>query len=163
MSPSHFVARIVGFFHLCLVCFDRRDSSLPAVGSFSRRTNESPRFNSAVKSVSSVATCTGLPDSFPSQALSSSGVVSTYRPCRRTGIPSDAQRWTTEAGSPKRPRFAANPSESLAECVPLRVSSKVSALRSHANKCPCGAGSSSIGLAHSASSFWTWLRRVLTG
>ena len=41
------------------------------------RTNESPRFNSAVKSVSSVATCTGLPDSFPSQALSSSGVVST--------------------------------------------------------------------------------------
>jgi hypothetical protein len=29
---------------------------------------ERPRFNSAVKSVGSVATCTGLPDSFPTSA-----------------------------------------------------------------------------------------------
>jgi hypothetical protein len=42
-----------------------------------------------------------LPDSFPSQALSSSGVVSTWRPWRRTGIPSDAHLWTTDVGSPK--------------------------------------------------------------
>jgi hypothetical protein len=41
------------------------------------KRRESPCFNSAVKSVFSVATGTGLPDSFPSQALSSSGVVST--------------------------------------------------------------------------------------
>jgi len=40
-----------------------------------------------------VATCSGLPDSLPSQAfLNASGVVVTNRPWRRTGIPSEAQR-----------------------------------------------------------------------
>jgi hypothetical protein len=44
---------------------------------FSLRMKDSPRFSSAERSVFSVATCTGLPDSFPSQTLSSSSVVST--------------------------------------------------------------------------------------
>ena len=40
-----------------------------------------------------MATCSGLPDSLPSQAfLNASGVVVTNRPWRRTGIPSEAQR-----------------------------------------------------------------------
>src|ERR1700686_1806236 len=38
-------------FHLRLAFFDRLASSLLALGSFSRRTNESPRFSSAVRSV----------------------------------------------------------------------------------------------------------------
>src|ERR1700756_1857654 len=96
-------------FHLRLAFFDGAGSSLPTLGSLSRRTKESPRSNSAVRSVFSVATCTGLPDSLPSQALSSLGVVSTYRPCRRTGIPSDAQRWTTEVGSPKKAAICCQP------------------------------------------------------
>src|SRR5579864_9304359 len=80
-------------FHLRFAFFNR-----PVIGSFSRRKNERPRFNSAVRSVSAVATCTGLPDSFPSHAFNSVGVVVTKRPSRRTGIPSDAQRCTTAAG-----------------------------------------------------------------
>jgi hypothetical protein len=44
---------------------------------FSWRTYDRPRFSSEVRSVLSVAACTGLPDSFPSYAFSSSGVVST--------------------------------------------------------------------------------------
>jgi len=83
------------------------------LGSFSRRTNESPRFSSAVRSVLSVATCTGFPDSFPSQAFSSWGVVLTNRPWHRTGIPSDAHRWTTEVGSPKKAATC---------CQPFRIS-----------------------------------------
>jgi hypothetical protein len=150
-------------FHLRLAFFDFPASSSLALGSFSRRTNESPRFSSAVRSVFSVATCTGLPDSFPSQALSSSGVVSTYRPCRRTGIPSDAQRWTTDAGSPKKAAIC---------CQPVSVSGRVSGascffarcgmICSQPNNRPCGGGSNSTGLAHSASSFSTWLTLQLT-
>jgi hypothetical protein len=39
----------------------------------------------------------------------SSGVVLTNRPWRRTGIPSDAHRWTTEAGWPKKAAMFCQP------------------------------------------------------
>ena len=84
-------------------CFDFR--ALP-------RANDSPRLSSAVRSDSSVATCTGLPDSLPSQEFSSSEVVAMKRPWRRTGIPSEAQRLTTETGSPRKVAIC---------CQPLRI------------------------------------------
>jgi hypothetical protein len=65
------------------------------------RRNATPRFNSEVRSVSGVTTCTGLPDSRLSQAFKSAGEVATNRPCVDTGIPSAAQRFTTDVGSPK--------------------------------------------------------------
>ena len=46
----------------------------------SRRRKEIPRFSSAVRSVSLVATCTGFPDSRSNQAFSWSGVVVMYLP-----------------------------------------------------------------------------------
>lgn len=60
-----------------------------------------PRFNSEVRSDWKVATCTGLPDSRLSQLFNCAAVVVTKRPCSETGIPSDAQRLTTETGSPR--------------------------------------------------------------
>ena len=76
---------------------------------FSARTNDKPRFSSAVRSVLAVATCTGLPDSLPSQAFNSSGVVVTKRPWLRSGIPSAAQRCTTEVGSPRNVAICCQP------------------------------------------------------
>lgn len=46
----------------------------------SRRRKDIPRFSSAVRSVSLVATCTGFPDSRSNQAFSWSGVVVMYLP-----------------------------------------------------------------------------------
>ena len=68
-----------------------------------------PRFNSEVRSVSGVTTCTGLPDSRTIQAFSCSGEVVTNRPCSETGIPSDAQRLITESGSPRNSAICFQP------------------------------------------------------
>jgi hypothetical protein len=95
--------------HRRFAFFDRALCFVAALGSFSRRTKANPRFSSAARSVSSVATCTGLPDSLPSQAFNSSGVVVTNLIWRRTGIPSDAHRWTTEADWPKNATICCQP------------------------------------------------------
>jgi hypothetical protein len=75
--------------------------NFPTLGSFSLGTNESPRLSSAVRSKSAVATCRGLPDSFPSHVFSSAGVVVTDRPWRRTGIPSAAPDGLRVTASPE--------------------------------------------------------------
>jgi hypothetical protein len=95
--------------HRRLAFFNQSVCFFVAFGSLSRRTNARPRFSSAARSVSSVATCTDLPDSLPSHAFNSSGVVVTNRPWRRTGIPSEAQRWTTAAGWPKKAEICFQP------------------------------------------------------
>src|ERR1017187_611652 len=62
-------------------------------------TNESPRFNSEVRSAVSVAIWTGSPaDSSTSQRFNSSGEACTRRPSRVTGIPDFAHRWATDDG-----------------------------------------------------------------
>src|SRR5580698_1479250 len=71
--------------------------------------NERPRFSSAVRSVFSVATCTGLPESLPSQLFNSSGEVETNWPSRWKGIPSAAHRLITDRGSPKNSEICFQP------------------------------------------------------
>lgn len=75
----------------------------------SSRTCARPRFNSAERSVSGVATWTGSPDSRPSQRFSSAGDVVTKRPSRLTGIPWCAQRWATETGCPRKEAICCHP------------------------------------------------------
>jgi hypothetical protein len=75
------------------LCFGvLRESGFSTEGFFLSRTKDKPRLSSAERSVSSVATCIGLPDSFPSHAFNSSAEVLTNLPSCWTGIPSAAQR-----------------------------------------------------------------------
>src|ERR1700756_4337728 len=76
---------------------------------FSRRANETARFNSEVRSALPVATWTGLPDSLPIHSFNSCAVVLTNRPCRRRGIPSDAHLCTMEVGSPRKAAICCHP------------------------------------------------------
>src|SRR5260370_34241256 len=74
------------------------------------RTNASPRFSSAPRSVPAVASWTDSPaDSRPSQVFSSLREDSTYLPWRWTGIPSVAQRCATETGCPRKAAICCHP------------------------------------------------------
>jgi hypothetical protein len=65
---------------------------------FPLRTNTSPRLQHWGKISSLRRDMHGLPDCLPNYGFSSSGVLVTSRPCRFTGITSEAQRCTTAAG-----------------------------------------------------------------
>jgi hypothetical protein len=96
--------------HVYLFAFpDSADCLFVGRGGSSRRMNERPRFSSAVRSVLSVATCTGLPDSCPSQRFNSLEEVETNWPSRCRGIPSAAHRLTTDTGSPKKSEICFQP------------------------------------------------------
>jgi hypothetical protein len=73
---------------------------------FPCRANAMPRFNSKVRSVLGVTTCTGLPDPRPIQAFSCSGKLVTNWSGSETGIPFDAQRLATETAPRETPRSA---------------------------------------------------------
>src|ERR1700720_349514 len=86
--------------------------------------NERPRLSSAVRSVFSVATCTGLPDSFPSQAFNSLEEVKTNGPSRCKGIPSAAHRLTTDTGSPKNSEICFQPFRDSGCGLPFGLSTR---------------------------------------
>ena len=103
---------------LCLADFLLFPAGSVACPLWFRRTNNIPRLSSAVRSVLSVATCTGFPDSRLSHWFSSSAVVVTYRPCLRTGIPCAAHLCTTEVGSPRKVAICCHPLRSPGSRVP---------------------------------------------
>jgi hypothetical protein len=61
-----------------------------------------PKVHDGTRRRPGAATCTDLPDSFPSQALSSLGRGAYEPSLLPTGIPSYAQPWTSDVGSSKK-------------------------------------------------------------
>jgi hypothetical protein len=96
-----------------------------------------------------------LPDSFPSHAFNSRGVVVTKFPLGRTGIPTDGPTLHNDSKMTQERRDLGPDGQrfrfGLWGCTFLGMLRH----KDHANNRPCGGSSNSMGLAHSGSSFCT--------